>query len=69
MSDVELAQIFAPFYRSEKAKRQANGIGIGLAVCKRIADPQGGRMWVRSRPGGGSEFGFTLPLVDPGDIG
>jgi signal transduction histidine kinase len=35
-----------------------------------LDDPaQGGRMWVGSRPGGGSEFGFALPLVDPGDIG
>lgn len=68
LSDVELGQIFAPFYRSEEAKRQANGIGIGLAVCKRVVEAQGGRMWVKPRSGGGSEFGFALPLVDPGDL-
>jgi len=68
LSDVELAQIFAPFYRSEEAKRQANGIGIGLAVCKRVVEAQAGRMWANPRAGGGAEFGFALPLADPGDI-
>jgi PAS domain S-box-containing protein len=68
LSDVELADIFAPFYRSEEAKRQANGIGIGLAVCKRVVEAQAGRIWARPREGGGSEFGFALPLVDPGDL-
>ena len=68
LSDVELVEIFAPFYRSEEAKRQANGIGIGLAVCKRVVEAQSGRIWARSREGGGSEFGFALPLVDPGDL-
>ena len=67
LSDVELAQIFAPFYRSEEAKRQANGIGIGLAVCKRVVEAQDGRIWARAREGGGSEFGFALPLVDPSE--
>jgi PAS domain S-box-containing protein len=60
--------IFTPFYRSTSAKRHASGMGIGLAVCKRIVEAQGGRTWARPRAGGGAEVGFALPLMaDPGD--
>ena len=65
----DAATLFAPFYRSEKAKKQANGIGVGLAVCKRVVDSHGGRIWAKPRAGGGSEFGFALPIRSAaGDI-
>lgn len=60
-------RLFAPFYRSHEARAKAHGLGIGLAVCRRLVQAQGGRMWARTRAGGGSEFGFALPLAPEPD--
>lgn len=60
MSEAE--QIFTAFYRSSRTALHASGTGIGLAVCKRLVEAQAGRIWARSREGGGAEFGFTLPI-------
>jgi two-component system sensor kinase FixL len=37
-------------------------MGVGLSVCKRIVEAQGGRIWAGPREGGGSDVGFALPL-------
>jgi light-regulated signal transduction histidine kinase (bacteriophytochrome) len=50
--------IFAPFKRLHG--KSIPGCGMGLAVCRRIVDAHGGRIWVDSTPGGGSDFQFTL---------
>ncbi|MGH2633199.1 MAG: PAS domain-containing sensor histidine kinase [Tepidiformaceae bacterium] len=55
--------LFEPFYRSRNAAIRP-GLGVGLTVCRRLVELQGGEITVRPREGGGSEFTFTLPIVE-----
>jgi two-component system, OmpR family, sensor histidine kinase VicK len=57
------AELFTPFYRSKAAAAKAGGMGLGLAVCRRILEVQGGTIEAKSRPEGGAEFSFTLPAA------
>lgn len=50
-------------YRTGPARQMAEGSGIGLGLSRRLAEEQGGRLWVTSVPHVGSDFYFALPLT------
>ena len=60
----EVTKVFEPFFRSPNHSARVHGIGLGLTVCQRLVELQGGAISVSNREGGGCEFTFTVPVAD-----
>ena len=57
----EVERVFESFFSSK-----ADGLGVGLAISRKLVEANGGKLWASQRPGGGALFEFTLPLLsDP----
>jgi len=57
-------EVFDDFFRLPSTERQS-GMGLGLAIARRLMGSMGGKIWVESEPGAGSKFSFIVPLCPP----
>ncbi|MFC1901110.1 sensor histidine kinase [Chloroflexota bacterium] len=64
ISPEDLPYIFERFYRTDRSRsRTTGGSGLGLTIARRLVEAHGGSIDVRSEPGKGSSFTFTLPIT------
>lgn len=68
ISSEDAEHLFDLFYRGATTAATASGAGIGLFVCRALVSAMGGSMWAAPRQDGGSEFGFSLPVLEIDDI-
>jgi signal transduction histidine kinase len=55
-------EVFDDFFRLPQNENQTEGMGLGLAIARRLVNGMGGKIWVESEPGAGCKFSFIIPL-------
>ena len=58
ITEGDLERIFESFYSTK-----SSGLGVGLAICRKLIEAHGGKLWAANNPGGGAIFSFTLPQL------
>ena len=62
-------KIFERFFQVDNlVSRKFGGTGLGLSICKAYVELLGGKIWLTSNPGKGTDFRFTIPYVLPGKV-
>ena len=62
IAEGDLERIFESFYSTK-----ASGLGVGLAICRKLIEAHGGRLWASHNPEGGALFRFTIPVAAQAD--
>lgn len=69
INSVDLWKVFDKFKQvGDTLTEKPRGTGLGLAICRQIIDYHGGKIWVESEPGRGSDFSFTIPVFKEADM-
>jgi signal transduction histidine kinase len=58
-------EVFDDFFRLPQTEKLSDGMGLGLAIARRLVQGFGGKIWVESEPGAGCKFSFLIPLKPP----
>src|SRR5581483_1152763 len=65
----EYHEVIFEVFRRLHTQAEIPGLGLGLALSRRLIENQGGRMWIESRAGHGASFFFSIPQADSGQSG
>lgn len=61
----EQREIFQPYHRQKRFQESVNGLGLGLALCKKLVELHHGKIWFKSTVGKGTTFSFSIPIANP----